>query len=53
MVLDGLRRGEKTGIQRGRAFVFLHDLGAFVGDADNGVAFLGLRLLVDRGEDLF
>ena len=52
-MLDCLRCRQQTGIERGRALVFLHDLGALIGDADNGVAGLGLRLFVYRAENLF
>ena len=52
-MFDRLRRRKKTGVESWRAFIFLHDFRAFVGDADDGVAGLGLRLLVDGREDLF
>jgi hypothetical protein len=53
VVLNGLGRGQKTGIERWRAFVFRHDLCAFVSDSDGGVASLTQRLLVDRDKYLF
>jgi hypothetical protein len=52
-MLDRLSGRQQTGIERWRTLVFLHDLGALIGNADNGVAGLGLRLFVDRAEDLF
>src|SRR4051794_10332483 len=52
VMLHRLRRGEETGIKSGRALVLLHDLRTFIGDADDGVARLGLRLLVDSRKHL-
>ena len=52
-MLDRLRRSEQAGVERGRAFIFLHDLCAFVSNADDCIAGLVLRLLVDGHEDLF
>src|ERR1700722_6625449 len=53
IMLDCLRRCQQTGVERRGALVLLHDLGALFGDADNGVAGLGLRLFVYRAENLF
>jgi hypothetical protein len=53
IMLDRLHRRQQAGIERRRALVFLHDLGALIGDADNGVAGLGLRPFVYHAENLF
>lgn len=52
-MLDRLYPCQQAGIDRGRAFVFLYDLGALFGDADKCVAGLGLRLFVYRAENHF
>lgn len=52
-MLDRLYPCQQAGIDRGRAFVFLYDLGALFGDADKCVAGLGLRLFVHRAENRF
>jgi hypothetical protein len=53
VVLHRLSRRKQPGIERGGTFVFLHDLRAFIGNAnDRGTGF-SLRLLVDDGEYLF
>ena len=44
---------EQAGIKGRRAFVFLHDLGAFIGNSDDRVTFFCLGLFVDEGEDFF
>ena len=49
-MLDGLRRANQAGIERRAALIVLDDLAAFLGNADDGVAGLGHRLLADDGE---
>jgi hypothetical protein len=51
-VLDRLRRGEKARVQCGRALKFLHHFLAFLDDADDRVARLAARSLVDFFEHL-
>jgi hypothetical protein len=51
-VLDGLRGGQETGVQRLSALVFGHDLLAFVEDALDRVALLAARGLTDQLEHL-
>jgi len=51
-VLDGLRRSEKAGVERRHSLVVFHDLGAFVGDTENGIACLGASGLAENVEYL-
>jgi hypothetical protein len=44
-MFDSLRRGQQPGIDRRRTLVFIHDLGAFVGDADDRVTGLACGFL--------
>ena len=53
VMLDRLRARQQAGVEGRRALVFLHDLLAFVDDADDGIAGLALRLLADQAEHLF
>jgi hypothetical protein len=45
--------GEQPGVECRRTLVFLHDLRAFISDADNRGAGFCLRLLLNDGEHLF
>ena len=49
-MLDRLGSSEQASIKGGRRLVLLHDLSAFVGNADDRRARLALRLLVDCRE---
>ena len=51
-MLDRLRRRQQAGIERRRVLVFLHDLLAFLDDAEDGVAGLALGRLTKRLESL-
>src|SRR6478735_11385480 len=51
-MLDCLGRRQKACIEGRRALELLHDLGAFIGDAVDGVADLAARRFADDLEDL-
>src|SRR4051794_36920743 len=52
VMLDRLRRRDKTGIERGRALELLDDFLALVEDAFDGRALFALRLFFDQFEHL-
>src|SRR5258705_12735926 len=52
-MLDRLRGGQQTGVERWRIGILLHDLLAFIENALDGIALLAARGLAEQLEYLF
>jgi hypothetical protein len=51
-MLHRLGRSQQAGVKRRLTFVFVHDLGALIEDALDGIALLSASRLADLFEDL-